>query len=90
MVPQNGRLHFIPSRATIGMFLIISGIYRMVFAISERFSGSGWVLLNGAVTLMLGLMIYKQWRHLVFGSLAYLSGSTSRSMAGAGSCWQVP
>jgi uncharacterized membrane protein HdeD (DUF308 family) len=27
----------------------------------ERFSGWNWVLLNGIVTLFLGLMIYKQW-----------------------------
>jgi uncharacterized membrane protein HdeD (DUF308 family) len=45
----------------IAIFLIVSGIFRMVFAISERFAGSGWVLLNGAVTLMLGVMIYKEW-----------------------------
>jgi uncharacterized membrane protein HdeD (DUF308 family) len=45
----------------IAIFMIVSGIFRMVFAISERFTGSGWVLLNGAVTLMLGVMIYKQW-----------------------------
>lgn len=45
----------------ISIFLIVSGIVRMVFAISERFNGWGWVLLNGAVTLMLGMLIYKQW-----------------------------
>ena len=45
----------------IAIFLIVSGIFRMVFAISERFNGWGWVLLNGAVTLMLGMLIYKQW-----------------------------
>jgi uncharacterized membrane protein HdeD (DUF308 family) len=45
----------------IAIFLIVSGIFRIVFAISERFSGWGWVLLNGAVTLFLGMLIYKQW-----------------------------
>jgi uncharacterized membrane protein HdeD (DUF308 family) len=45
----------------IALFLIISGIFRIVFAISERFTGWGWVLLNGAVTLFLGILIYKQW-----------------------------
>jgi uncharacterized membrane protein HdeD (DUF308 family) len=45
----------------IALFLIVSGIFRMVFAISERFTGWGWVLLNGGVTLLLGMMIYKQW-----------------------------
>ncbi len=45
----------------IAIFLIVSGIFRIVFAISERFTGWGWVLLNGAVTLFLGILIYKQW-----------------------------
>jgi uncharacterized membrane protein HdeD (DUF308 family) len=45
----------------IAIFLIISGIFRIVFAMMERFSGWGWVALNGTVTLMLGMMIYKQW-----------------------------
>lgn len=45
----------------IAVFLIVSGVVRIIFAISERFAGWGWVLLNGAVTLLLGLLIYKQW-----------------------------
>jgi uncharacterized membrane protein HdeD (DUF308 family) len=45
----------------IAIFLIISGIFRIVFALIERFSGWGWVALNGVVTLMLGMLIYKQW-----------------------------
>lgn len=45
----------------IAVFLIVSGAIRIVFALSERFTGWGWVLLNGAVTLLAGLLIYKQW-----------------------------
>jgi uncharacterized membrane protein HdeD (DUF308 family) len=45
----------------IAIFLIISGIFRIVFALTERFTGWGWVLLNGAISLFLGMMIYKQW-----------------------------
>jgi uncharacterized membrane protein HdeD (DUF308 family) len=45
----------------IALFLIVSGIFRIVFAVVERFTGWGWVLLNGAVTLFLGMLIYKQW-----------------------------
>jgi uncharacterized membrane protein HdeD (DUF308 family) len=40
---------------------MFSGVFRIVFALSERFAGWPWVLLNGAVTLMLGFLIYKQW-----------------------------
>jgi uncharacterized membrane protein HdeD (DUF308 family) len=45
----------------IAIFLMVGGIFRIVFAVSEQFAGWGWVLLNGAVTFILGLMIYKQW-----------------------------
>jgi uncharacterized membrane protein HdeD (DUF308 family) len=45
----------------IAIFLIVSGIFRIVSALSERFAGWGWVLLNGTVTLLLGLLIQKQW-----------------------------
>jgi uncharacterized membrane protein HdeD (DUF308 family) len=45
----------------IAIFLMVGGIFRIVMSVSERFAGWGWVLLNGAVAFMLGLMIYKQW-----------------------------
>ncbi len=45
----------------IAIFLMIAGIFRVVFAITEVFPGRGWVLINGAITFMLGLVIYKQW-----------------------------
>jgi uncharacterized membrane protein HdeD (DUF308 family) len=45
----------------IALFLIISGIFRVIYAISERFAGWTWVMLNGMVTFLLGLLIYKQW-----------------------------
>lgn len=45
----------------IAIFLVFSGIFRIVFALSERFTGWGWVLLNGAVSLLLGMLVYKQW-----------------------------
>ena len=45
----------------ISIFLMVSGIFRTIFAISERFNGWGWVVFNGAITFMLGLLIYRQW-----------------------------
>lgn len=45
----------------ISIFLMVGGIFRIVTALSERFAGWGWVLLNGGVTFLLGLLIYKQW-----------------------------
>lgn len=44
----------------ISIFLMVGGLFRIVAALSQRFSGWGWVLLNGAVTLLLGVLVYKQ------------------------------
>ena len=45
----------------IAAFLMVGGLIRIVFAMSERFTGWGWSLLNGAVTLLLGLLIFREW-----------------------------
>ena len=39
-------------------FFIVVGAFRVVVALVERFPQWGWVLLNGVVTLLLGLIIY--------------------------------
>ena len=41
--------------------MIVGGIFRVIAALSHRFPGWEWVLLNGGISLMLGLLIYKQW-----------------------------
>lgn len=45
----------------IAIFLMVSGIFRVVIAVSERFPSWGWIVLNGVVAFFLGLLIYKQW-----------------------------
>ena len=45
----------------VAMFLLISGLFRIVAALIIRFHDWGWVLVNGVVTLLLGMMIYKHW-----------------------------
>jgi uncharacterized membrane protein HdeD (DUF308 family) len=45
----------------IAIFLMVGGLFRIIYAISERFAGWTWVMLNGGVTFLLGLLIYKQW-----------------------------
>jgi len=41
----------------IAMFLLFEGLFR----ISVRYPNWGWLLLDGVVSLMLGLMIWRQW-----------------------------
>lgn len=43
----------------IAAFLMIGGLVRIVVSLSERFPGWGWALLNGSVTLLLGLLIFR-------------------------------
>ena len=45
----------------IACFLLVGGAFRIVAAMLLRFPGWAWVVLNGFVSLMLGLLIYKQW-----------------------------
>jgi uncharacterized membrane protein HdeD (DUF308 family) len=44
----------------IAIFLIISGAFRIISALIVRFPDWGWALLNGCVTLLLGIIINRQ------------------------------
>ena len=56
-----------PLSAAAGLTLMIAagflvgGAFRILYTLLHRFEGWGWVLLNGCVTLLLGLMIWQQW-----------------------------
>jgi uncharacterized membrane protein HdeD (DUF308 family) len=45
----------------ISLFLIIGGVFRIVEALVGALPHRIWVLLNGVVTLALGIMIWRQW-----------------------------
>lgn len=45
----------------IAVFLVMGGIFRIVAALAGRFHHWGWVLLNGIITLLLGIMIWSEW-----------------------------
>ena len=45
----------------IAMFLIFDGVFRIATALSVRNPNWGWVLFNGVVSLLLGIMIWRQW-----------------------------
>jgi uncharacterized membrane protein HdeD (DUF308 family) len=44
----------------IAIFLVVAGSFRIVSALVTRFHDWGWVLLNGIITLLLGLIINRQ------------------------------
>jgi len=41
--------------------LLVGGILRIGLSVVERFEGWSWVLLNGVVSVMLGVGIWRQW-----------------------------
>jgi uncharacterized membrane protein HdeD (DUF308 family) len=40
---------------------LVGGLLRIAVALTHRFSNWGWVLLNGVVTFLLGVMIWRRW-----------------------------
>jgi uncharacterized membrane protein HdeD (DUF308 family) len=42
-------------------FFFVEGLFRIVAALAGRFHYWGWMLLNGVVTLVLGVMIWRRW-----------------------------
>jgi len=40
---------------------VVGGVYRIVVAVVERFPSWGWVLVNGIITVLLGILIWQQW-----------------------------
>ena len=49
-----------------GLF-VVGGGFRIVMALVEKYPQWGWGLVNGVVTLMLGLIVFRAFRHLPEG-----------------------
>ena len=45
----------------IAMFLLFEGVFRIVAAVAARYPHWGWVMFNGVISLILGIMIWRQW-----------------------------
>ncbi len=45
----------------IAIFLVIAGVFRIIAAIGGSFAHRGWMFLNGLITLVLGILIWRQW-----------------------------
>jgi uncharacterized membrane protein HdeD (DUF308 family) len=41
--------------------LLVGGAFRIVIALLDPFPGRGWALLNGVITLLLGVLIWQHW-----------------------------
>lgn len=45
----------------LAAYFVVAGVFRIVSALSVRVPGWGWGLLNGVITLILGIMVWSQW-----------------------------
>ena len=69
-----------PLAAAAGLTLMLAalffvgGIFRIVAALSHRFHGWGWVLFNGIITLILGVMIWQDWPEPAFWVIGMFLG----------------
>ena len=54
--------------------LFVGGLFRIIVALSERFYGWGWVLLNGIITLVLGILIWREWPEAAFWVIGLFVG----------------
>jgi uncharacterized membrane protein HdeD (DUF308 family) len=61
MIVANPGLTAVTLTLLIAMFLILGGIFRIAAALAVRAPNWGWVVLHGAVNLLLGLAIWQQW-----------------------------
>jgi uncharacterized membrane protein HdeD (DUF308 family) len=56
-----------PLEAALGLTLLVAacllvgGILRIILSVMERFDGWGWTFLNGTVSLLLGIALWRQW-----------------------------
>lgn len=45
----------------LAVYFTVAGIFRIVAAFSTRMPSSGWALLNGVITLLLGILVWVHW-----------------------------
>jgi uncharacterized membrane protein HdeD (DUF308 family) len=60
--------------AFIAAFFIVAGAFRIIAALSVRFPLWGWALLNGIVTFLLGVVIYRNFPQNIFWVIGLLVG----------------
>jgi len=70
--------HPAPAAAIFTLMLaaafFVGGLFRIIVALSERFYGWAWVLLNGVVTFILGILIWRGWPDIKYGVIGLFVG----------------
>ena len=74
MVLANPKATAITLALVMAIFFILDGIFRIIIAVTARFPQWGWMLFNGIVTLILGLIIWQQWQYFGLRIIALFIG----------------
>jgi uncharacterized membrane protein HdeD (DUF308 family) len=45
----------------LALFFLVTGFFRTIFSLTARFPNWGWSVLSGLISLVLGVMILRQW-----------------------------
>lgn len=56
----------------LAVFFVIAGIMKIIFAFTQSIPHRGWLLLSGALSIVLGILIWQQWPYSglwILGSL---------------------
>lgn len=61
MLLMNPAVGAITLTLLLAAFYTVSGLFKIVAAISNRFAHWGWMLFSGIISLVLGLMIWAEW-----------------------------
>jgi uncharacterized membrane protein HdeD (DUF308 family) len=58
----------------IAAALFIGGLFRIAIAAAERYHGWLWGLLNGVISVVLGVMIWREWPESAFWAIGLFVG----------------
>jgi uncharacterized membrane protein HdeD (DUF308 family) len=68
----------------LAAFLFVGGLFRIIAALTERFPHWGWLLLSGVISLLLGILI---WRQMPLSSLWVIGTFVGIEMIFSGWSW---
>lgn len=57
----NPEINAITLTLLLAIFFMVSGALRIMFALMADIPHKGWLLVNGLLTFILGILIYQQW-----------------------------
>jgi uncharacterized membrane protein HdeD (DUF308 family) len=74
LILDSPRVSVLTTTLLIAVIFMVSGIFRIVAAMVLQFPKWGWALLNGAVTLLAGIVIYRHFPESAFWVIGLLVG----------------